>query len=129
MKFINYLFFFSKEFVIRENSWTIGLSIWGIRLNFLLRINPHQVVRRTRGIINFTCFKYFNWLVAFLSIWFWWKLPVLEIRTSQDKMWETLEEAWDQIPKKVLQKYIFSMNKRSKAVIAAKGGHTLYWVE
>ncbi len=47
-------------------------------------------------------------------------------RTSQNQMWEMVQEAWNAIPKKVLQKYIFSMKKRCQAVIAAKGGHTRY---
>lgn len=47
-------------------------------------------------------------------------------RTSPDKMWEKVQEAWNGIPQKILKKYIFSMNKRCKAVIAAKGGHTHY---
>jgi hypothetical protein len=41
-------------------------------------------------------------------------------------MWEKVQEAWNAIPKKVLQKYIFSMKKRCQAVIAGKGGHTRY---
>jgi hypothetical protein len=39
-------------------------------------------------------------------------------RTSQNQMWEMVQEAWNAIPKKFLQKYIFSMKKRCQAVIA-----------
>ena len=47
-------------------------------------------------------------------------------RTSKEKMWENIQKAWNSIPKGVLRKYIFSMRKRCKAVILAKGGHTRY---
>jgi hypothetical protein len=47
-------------------------------------------------------------------------------RTSQNQMWEMVQEAWNAIPKKVLQKYISSMKKRCQAVMAEKGGHTRY---
>lgn len=48
------------------------------------------------------------------------------VRTSQDKMWEMVQNVWNSIPDEILKKYIFSMKKRCKAVIHAKGGHTRY---
>jgi hypothetical protein len=48
------------------------------------------------------------------------------VRTSQDKMWQMVQDVWNSIPAEILKKYIFSMKKRCKAVIAAKGGHTRY---
>ena len=47
-------------------------------------------------------------------------------QTSKDKMWKQVQDAWNDIPKKVLKNSIFSMRKRCEAVIATKGGHTCY---
>lgn len=47
-------------------------------------------------------------------------------RTSKEHMWNNIQNVWNNIPKTVLRKYIFSMKNRCKAVILAKGGHTSY---
>lgn len=47
-------------------------------------------------------------------------------RSSKDSVWNSLQEAWDNISNEVLQSYIFTMPERCQAVINARGGHTRY---
>lgn len=61
------------------------------------------------------------------SIWDYVDCRLRKIsRTSKDEMWTKLQNIWNGIPKKILQKYICSMKNRCRAVIRAKGGHTYY---
>lgn len=52
--------------------------------------------------------------------------PCKMARTSKAAMWESVQKAWNNISKKTLEKYIFSMPRRCQAVIQAEGYHTKY---
>lgn len=47
-------------------------------------------------------------------------------RTSIQKMWDGMKEAWDAIPSKILANLVESMPARLRMVIKNKGGHTSY---
>ena len=47
-------------------------------------------------------------------------------QTSAQATWLFLEKTWSEIAPAVLEVYIDSMERRCKAVIAAKRGHTKY---
>ncbi len=46
--------------------------------------------------------------------------------TSEEVLWNQLQDAWSKITVEECRKYIDSMPQRCRAVIEAKGGHTKY---
>jgi len=47
-------------------------------------------------------------------------------RSSEKAIWNSLQNAWNDVTVADLRKYINTMPDRCKAVIKAKGGHTKY---
>ena len=45
-----------------------------------------------------------------------------------DKLWEALQEEWENFPQEALDKLYESMPRRVTALIAAQGGNTKYWI-
>jgi hypothetical protein len=52
----------------------------------------------------------------------------LKPATNVDKTFATLQDIWSKIGQDVLEVYVNSMSSRCMAVIAAKGGHTIYYL-